>query len=268
MPYATLSTGHKVHYFDTKLSESDRGHDSPPMIMIHGLGSSQNFYTPVIPLLKDYRCIALDSYGAARSKSKGEPLTIEQLGEDVVALLDFLDVEKAVVVGHSMGGTMVHVIADAHPERVVGVVSIGPVNPVSVNAEAFQTRIDTVSKDGMEPLANTIPASATASKSTPLQRAFIRELILNQDPQSYASHCKAIVDMKEPSGGFGAVKVPALILAGEEDRSAPLEGCQYIHDHLGSSKKQLEVLEGVGHWHCIEAGERVAKKITAFCSSL
>lgn len=122
--------------------------------------------------------------------------------------------------------------------------------------------------DGMEPLANTIPTSATAIRSTALHRAFIRELILGQDPRSYASHCKAIMDMKEPSGGFAAVRVPALILAGEEDRSAPLEGCKYIHEHLGSSKKELKVLKDVGHWHCIEAGERVADEIAAFCSSL
>ncbi|TKA59700.1 hypothetical protein B0A55_11811 [Friedmanniomyces simplex] len=268
MPYGTLSTSHRIHFHDTKHAEPDRGNWKPPIVMIHGLGSSQNFYMPVIPFLPDYRCIALDSYGAARSKSQGERLTIEQLAEDVVALLDHLDVEKAVIVGHSMGGTMVHTIAAAHPERVVGVVSIGPVNPSSVKPEMFQTRIDTVSKDGMEPLANTIPTSATASNSTPLQRALICELILGQDPKSYASHCKAIMEMKEAVRGFDAIEVPALILAGEEDKSAPLEGCRYIYEHLGSSKKELKVLKSVGHWHCIEAGELVASEIAAFCSSL
>ncbi|KAK4960463.1 hypothetical protein LTR10_003359 [Elasticomyces elasticus] len=251
MPYASLSTGHRIHYHDTIQTEPHRGNAKPPIIMIHGLGSSQNFYMPVIPYLSDYRCIALDSYGAARSKSQGEPLTIEQLAEDVVALLDHLHIKRAVVVGHSMGGTMVHVIAAAHPERVVGV-----------------TRIDTVLQDGMEALANTVPTSATAAASTPLQRALIRELILGQDPKAYASHCKAIIDMKEPSGGFEAVKVPALILAGEEDKSVPLEGCRYIYDHLGTDDRELSVMGGVGHWHCIEAGEQVAKEIDFFCIEL
>ncbi|KAK4891466.1 hypothetical protein LTR27_009961 [Elasticomyces elasticus] len=268
MPYASLSTGHRVHYHDTNQSEPDRGGDRPPIIMIHGLGSSQDFYMPVIPYLSDYRCVALDSYGAARSKSQGEPLTIEQLAEDVVALLDLLNIEKAIIVGHSMGGTMVHIIAAAHPERVVGVVSIGPVNPSSVKPEVFQMRIDTVLQDGMEALANTVPTTATAAASTPLQRALIRELILNQDPKSYASHCKAIIDMKEPSGGFEVVKVPALILAGEEGKSAPLEGCRYIYDHLGTDDRELSVMGGVGHWHCTEAGEQVAKEIDFFCVEL
>lgn len=120
----------------------------------------------------------------------------------------------------------------------------------------------------MEPLANSIPSSATNSNSTPLQRALIRELIMGQDPKSYASHCRAIMTMEEPSGGFEAIKVPSVILAGEEDKSAPLEGCQYVHEHLGSKEKELKILEKVGHWHCIEAPERVADEIAVFCSSL
>lgn len=267
MPFATIN-GHQLHFTDRKETESERGSDRPPILMIHGLGSSQNFYMPVIPYLPNYRCIALDTYGAARSKSHGESLTLEQLAEDVVGLMDHLGIQKAVVAGHSMGGTMVCTIAAAHSDRVAAIVSIGPVNPASVKAEMFQTRIDTVKKEGMEPLANTIPTSATNANSTPLQRALIRELIIGQDPKSYASHCEVIMNMQEPKGGFGAVECPALILAGEEDKSAPLEGCQYIHKHLGSAKKDLKILKGVGHWHCIEAGEQVAKDIAAFIGSL
>lgn len=118
----------------------------------------------------------------------------------------------------------------------------------------------------MEPLANAIPTSATNAKSTALQRAIIRELILNQDPKSYASHCQVIVDALEPD--LTSINLPALILAGAEDMSAPLEGCQAIHDNLGSSKKELKVMDGVGHWHCIEAGDRVGKEIAAFVQAL
>lgn len=267
MPYATVN-GHRIHFTDTKDASAKRGDGKPPLLMIHGLGSSQNFYMPVIPHLSEYRCIALDTFGAARSTSSGESLSLEQLAHDVIGLMDHLGIQKAVIAGHSMGGAMVCTIAAAYPDRVSGIVSIGPVNPASVNAEAFQTRIDTVTKSGMEPLANTIPTSATGSRSTPLQRALIRELIIGQDPKSYASHCRVIMEMKEPRGGFEAVRCPALILAGEEDKSAPLEGCEYIREHLGTSKKELKVLPGVGHWHCIEAGEAVATSIAAFCDSL
>ncbi|KAK5129494.1 hypothetical protein LTR08_003217 [Meristemomyces frigidus] len=267
MPFAKLKT-HRIHYTDTKETSPERGSSHAPIVMVHGLGSSQNFYMPVVPLLPDFRCIAMDTYGAARSKSEGEPLSLPGLAEDVVDLMNHLNINKAVIAGHSMGGTMVCTIAAAHPDRVAGIVAIGPVNPSSVKPEAFQTRIDAVTSHGMEPLANSIPTAATNANSTPLQRALIRELILGQDAAAYASHCRAIMEMREPSGGFGAVKCPALIIAGDEDKSAPLEGCEFIHTHLGSSQKELKILQGVGHWHCIEAGDRVAEAIDGFCSGL
>lgn len=118
----------------------------------------------------------------------------------------------------------------------------------------------------MEPMANTVPKAATNAKSTPVQRAMIRELILGQEPKSYASHCDVILNMKDP--GFSSIKTPVVILAGDEDQSAPMAGCELIHQNLGSSQKELKVLKGVGHWHCIEAGDRVANEIKAFVSKL
>lgn len=74
------------------------------------------------------------------------------------------------------------------------------------------------------------------------------------------------MDALEPD--LKSFKLPALILAGAEDTSVPLEGCQAYHDNLGSSKKELKVMDGVGHWHCIEAGDRVGKEIAAFVQVL
>lgn len=147
MPFATLkNSGHKVHYIDTKDAQPERGNDRFPIVMIHGLGSSQNYYAPVVPHVPGYRCVALDSYGAARSKSQGEDMTLQDLADDVVGLMDGLGIEKAVVVGHSMGGPMALLVAAAHPERVAAVVAIGPVNPRSVKPEMFTARIETVLK--------------------------------------------------------------------------------------------------------------------------
>lgn len=146
MPYTTTKQGHRVHYFDTKEIDNDRGSDKTPLIMIHGLGSSQNYYMSVISELSGHRCVAMDTYGAGRSKSNGEQLSLNVLAEDVVGVLDNLKIEKAVVVGHSMGGPMACAIAALFPNRVAGVVCIGPVNPRSVNPEMFTTRIATVLK--------------------------------------------------------------------------------------------------------------------------
>lgn len=114
----------------------------------------------------------------------------------------------------------------------------------------------------MEPMANTIPAAATGSRSTPLQKAFIRELIMGQNPDGYVSLCHVVSKATAPD--YASVRVPLLVIAGEEDKSAPLEGCKHILEHVSSSTKSIEVLSGVGHWHCIEASDEVGNLIVKF----
>jgi pimeloyl-ACP methyl ester carboxylesterase len=120
--------------------------------------------------------------------------------------------------------------------------------------------------DGMEPVADSLPASATGSRSTPLQRAFIRELLISQDPLGYVALCTAIRTAKDPD--LAAISVPVLLITGEEDKSATREGCNFILQNLKSTVKKLEVLDGVGHWQSIEAPVEVGKLIVDFCGQI
>jgi pimeloyl-ACP methyl ester carboxylesterase len=139
---------------------------------------------------------------------------------------------------------------------------IGPVYPSDSIAEIFEKRIQVVEKEGMEPMANTIPAAATGKKASPIARAFIRELLLAQNPTGYISNCRVIANAKPPN--YAKIAVPVLILAGEEDKSAPLEGCEKMFEQMGTGEKKMETLKGVGHWHCVEAFEEVGKQILSF----
>lgn len=115
-------------------------------------------------------------------------------------------------------------------------------------------------------MANTIPNAATGSRSTPLQKAFIRELLLGQNPLGYISLCRVVSSATAPD--YAAVKAPLLIIAGEEDKSAPLDGCKHILGSVSSSTKKLEILPKVGHWHCIEASDEVGKLIADFAQQV
>jgi pimeloyl-ACP methyl ester carboxylesterase len=166
-----------------------------------------------------------------------------------------LSIEKAVVVGHSMGGIVAANLAAEHGDRVVASVWIGPVYPSSNVSEVFDKRIQLVEEKGMEPLANTIPDAATGAKASPLAKAFVRELLLTQDPRGYVSNCRVIASANVPD--YKSIRGPVLILAGEEDKSAPLEGSKKMFSEIGTEEKKLEILKGVGHWHCIEVRHRL-----------
>ncbi|KAH8775674.1 3-oxoadipate enol-lactone hydrolase-like protein [Hyaloscypha sp. PMI_1271] len=251
----------------------DQNDDSPAKttaLLIHGLGSSSCFYKTITPSLKSTaRCISIDTPGSGLSELGTAEQTISSIARDAMAVLDSLQVqEKVVVVGHSMGGIVASYIAAEYPDRVKGVVLVGPVNPDPALAGVFGKRIEVVVKDGLETLANTIPTGATGSKAGPLQHAFIRSLILGTSSEGYISLCSVIAKTSKPE--YSNIKVPLLILVGSEDKTAPLAGSEAILTACGTSKdkKQLEVLDGVGHWHCVEAPDDVAKHLETFIKNL
>ncbi|TVY44119.1 putative aminoacrylate hydrolase [Lachnellula occidentalis] len=239
------------------------------VILIHGLGSSSSYFLPVIPYLNpSIRCIAIDMPGSGLSELGESEQTIDSIVKDVVSLLDALNVKNNVtIVGHSMGGIVASQFAVKHGKRVNGVVLIGPVNPSDAISQVFATRIEAVKQDGIEGLAQSIPTAATGALSTPLHHAFIRNLIIRTLPEGYMSLCSVISTAKVPD--YGAITVPLLLIAGSDDRTAPMEGCEAIMQRYGSSDglKSIKVLDGVGHWHCIEAGDVVAKHINDFALS-
>jgi pimeloyl-ACP methyl ester carboxylesterase len=153
-------------------------------------------------------------------------------------------------------------LAAEHSDRIVAAVLIGPVYPNTDIAPVFEKRIETVQKEGMQTMADTIPHGAVGKKASPLAKAFIRELLLGQDPAGYCSNCRVIINAKPPN--YSKISIPVLILAGDEDKSAPLEGCKKMYEEIGTNEKKLEVLQGIGHWHCLEAFEQVGNLIEAF----
>lgn len=232
----------------------------------HGLGSSNNYYTAVVPSLTEqgYRCICHDTTGSALSPYTQIEQTVHDIASDVIALMNHLSIEKAVFVGHSMSGITGPEIAAEWPNRITGLVLIGPVWPTSEVGPVFEDRIKKIEAEGMESMADTVPYAAVGAKAQRIHSAFIRELILGMDPSGYNSLCRVIANAYKSPPKYGNVSCPTLIIAGEDDKSAPLPGCKKILEALGSKDKDLTILNGVGHWHCVEAPEDVGKLLVEF----
>lgn len=102
---STLLNDHTLHYTD--LPPDNDAAAKLTLIFVHGLGSSQNYYYPILPALtaKGFRCVVFDNYLAARSFQEREwkenpDTSVEGIAKDVLGLLDRLEVQKAVVVGY------------------------------------------------------------------------------------------------------------------------------------------------------------------------
>jgi len=93
--------------------------NGPPLLMIAGLASDSQSWAPIVPLLSgSHRLIMPDNRAVGRTRPHDAPISIERMAEDCVALLDFLDLDRVSVLGHSMGGMIAMRLAARWPERV------------------------------------------------------------------------------------------------------------------------------------------------------
>jgi len=107
--------------------------DQPPLVLVHGAGGSHLDWAPELRRLRGARVIALDLPGHGKSSAPGRD-SIPAYARDVITLLDALNIPRAVLVGHSMGGAVAQQAALDWPERVAGLALLGtgsklPVDP-------------------------------------------------------------------------------------------------------------------------------------------
>ncbi|KAG5939763.1 hypothetical protein E4U53_007737 [Claviceps sorghi] len=246
------------------------GADGPILLFVHGLGSSSSFYATMIPSLveKGHSCLAFDTPGSALSKYPGRDSDVEAICGAALALIAMLqlDCKRVIVVGHSMGAIVASEMA-LHL-KPLGVVLLGPVNPSPELADVFTARIHLVQKEGMEGVANVVPSAATGPRATATQKAFIRSLLLAQTPEGYSSLCRTIASAHKPR--YEDAMCPLLIIVGSRDNTAPMAGCQEILNSWGveAGRKRMRVLQGVGHWHCIEAADEVEALVDEFAQGM
>ncbi len=94
------------------------------LVWAHGTYDSAYSLTPVIDELNklDIQVIAIDYYGHGQTPIPQHEVSIYHVADDMVALLNFLEVDKAVIGGHSRGGTIASAFYDSYPERVAGLI--------------------------------------------------------------------------------------------------------------------------------------------------
>ncbi len=115
---------------DLILYYAERGDPTgPPVVLMHGLTMSSRTMERLAASLNDHRVLLLDLHGHGKSTSPREPerYLIAEFAEDVVALLDHLEIEKAVIGGLSLGANVSYEVALRNPERVRALVLEMPV---------------------------------------------------------------------------------------------------------------------------------------------
>ena len=210
----------------------------PAVVFSNSLGTKYSMWQPQIDALKDdFFIICYDTRGHGASSASQGPYTINQLGQDVINLLDHLNVKKANFCGISMGGLTGQWLAIHKPEYFNHVIVCNTAAKIG-QEQAWNDRAQLVREQGLQPIAATA-ASRWFTESFIQSQAQIVQSLSNDlaasSAEGYASCCEALAkaDLREE---LKNITVPVLVIAGQQDPVTTVADGQYMVDRIPHSQ--------------------------------
>lgn len=234
------------------------------VLLVHGIGGTSNAYQAQTDALAErFQVIRVDAAGAGRSGMR-DGITIDSHADDLVAVLDELGIGSVAAVGHSMGTLVLRALLARHPDRVSALALLGAIAaPAAAGRQAWRDRAATVREHGTVAVASIVVANAlseTTRRFRPEIAAFVRELIMRQDPEGYARNCEALAAAADPAPVPS--DLPLLPITGADDKIGPPSvSAELVAAHGDSA---AEILTGVGHWTALEGARETTALLQKF----
>ena len=239
------------------------------VLMIHGLGGTSNFWTPLLPALARFRTVRPDLPGSGRSHRVEGALSIDRFVRALMRVCGAAGVERAHVVAHSMGTIVAFHLAALEPKLVRSLALFGPLtappdsNRGPIRARGAKARSE--GEPGMQQIADAIVQAATSSETRakrPVAVAAVRESLMRQCPEGYARSCEALSDAQPAD--VARIACPVMLVTGDEDSVSPPQAVRAIGEKIRGA--QVEVLSRCGHWTIYEKPEECGELLGRFYS--
>ncbi len=252
----------------------DMAGEGVPMVFLHGFPHDRTLWSHQVSALSlKARCIAPDLRGFGESDVQG-PYAMEQYAHDVRALLDHFDIERAAIVGLSMGGYIAMACWRAMPDRVMGLALLDTQMGADDDAgrakrEALMAK---VRSEGAE-AAVQAQLPGMVGKTTRAQRPDLVEkmaqMMRSAPVEGIVGALTAMRDRPDSSGTIGTVSVPTLVAVGDEDVLTPVAKAEQIAAALPpGTVRRLEVIAGSGHVSCVERPSAVNHALSEFLDAV
>lgn len=235
--------------------------DAPVLVASNSLGTALRMWDDQAPaLLERFRLLRYDHRGHGESPVPPGPYTIDDLGRDVLALLDRLGVRRFSLLGLSIGGMVGMWVASEAPERVERLV-LCCTSARFEPPDDWESRAATVRADGVEAIADAVlerwftPAFRESHQDVV---EWAGSMLRGTSAEGYAGCCEAIRDA-DLRGKLGAVRAPTLVVAGADDPAAPVEEAELIRDSIPDAR--LVVVEQAAHLANVEQPEAITQAV-------
>ena len=239
--------------------------EGPAVLFIHSLGVGGAWlYDAQIAALKDrYRCVAPDCRGHGATSYNGT-FSLPDVAADHKAVLDSLGIDKAHIVGLSMGGPIALVLNARWPDVARSMVFADSFarlrNPQAVQDRVYATQ-EAVAYMSMREFGAQY-AGDRLMPTTPIERLDeLADEVAKCPPKAYVDTVREVFT-RDVSGELAKVKVPTLVLVGDQDEATPMAESEFIRDGIAGAT--LEVIPGAGHLSTIDNPDDFTRRLAAF----
>jgi 3-oxoadipate enol-lactonase len=242
--------------------------DGSPVVLIQGLGTDGRGWALQRGAFgRKHRCIAPDNRGTGQSDAPEGPYDLGRMAADVIAVMDAAGVERAHVVGASMGGVIAQIIAVLHPERVLSLtLACTACHHHEWRRELLAEWSAVVAAKGMPGLMDDGMRWLIGPR---LQRRFgvfvnvLARQLIKTKPHAFVAQVDAILDATdELRFELPNVAAPTLVITGSQDTLTPLGDAEELAELIPGSR--LYVLRGAAHGLMAEAPNAFNDVVTKF----
>ena len=244
----------------------ERAGAGPDLVLIHSLGADLRLWDEVVDAFAArYRVLRYDVRGHGRTAAPYGEVSIDRMRDDLRVLLDELGIERAHVVGLSMGGMIAQAFAAAYPERLAALVLADTASEFDATIRtAWHERSATARREGMAPLveptvARWFPEAFRRSSAPVLDR--MRATLAAMDPRHYAAAGEALARL-DLTARLGAIRARTLVGVGIVDEAIPPRFSALIRDRIAGA--QLRTWPAVGHCPPLQIPAAFAADVLAF----
>lgn len=245
-----------------------------PLILIEGLGyASWSWFRQVKVLSEYYRVVSFDNRGVGQSDKPDIPYSIELMADDVARLLESLNIEKAHILGVSMGGYIAQKLAIKYPQKVkslvLGCTSFGGPQSIPLTEEALQSMLKVEGLNAEEVIRQGFKA-AISSKFIKDYPEVVDQLVawrlVNPTPRYAWERQFAAVAAFNVENQLNKIKVPTLVITGSEDIVVPPQNSSLLTERISGA--QLVFIPGGGHLFFIEKAEEFNDTVLKFLEAI
>jgi pimeloyl-ACP methyl ester carboxylesterase len=242
-----------------------------PVVFLHAFPLNRTMWEPQIgALVAECRCISIDMRGFGESTAS-PPFSMDRYADDVAAVLDALQIPRAVVVGLSMGGYVAFAMWRRHRERIRGLVFAD----TRAGADTIETvgkrreLIELAESQGSTAVANR-QIAGLVGKTTRDKRPDIYDAVHRMSAESpvegIVGALEAMIARPDSSDTCATIDVPTLVVVGDEDVSTPVSEAQTLASLIAGSR--LEILTQAGHVSNVERPAAFNTVVSEFLASL